>query len=307
VLSDLFPVKRRGQILAWFYAAIPFGGALGYALGAEVVRATGDWRYAFYAVVPPGILLGVWAFLMPEPPRGHADQVQTGKGKERFIDYLILARTPSYVLNTVGMTFMCFAMGGLAYWVPDYLKYRDVQPLFGLDPATAFGAMTALAGLIATLTGGWAGDALRGRFSGSYFLVSGTAMLLAFPQLLLMIWLPFPLAWLPLAGFVFCLFFNTGPTNTILANVTHPLLRAPGFALNILIIHLFGDAISPPVMGVIADHTNLNVAFYCVSGAVLLGGLFWLWGAMYLKRDTELAPTRSPRSNVPLSTDPSTP
>ena len=128
--------------------------------------------------------------------------------------------------------------------------------------------------------GGWAGDRLRDRFPGSYFLVSGAAMLVAFPLLLLTINLPFPLAWLPLAGFVFCLFFNTGPTNTILANVTHPQLRAPGFAFNILLIHLFGDVVSPPIMGAITDAFDMKAAFYAVSGTVLLGGLVWLWGAL---------------------------
>src|SRR5262249_56351187 len=119
----------------------------------------------------------------------------------------------------------------------------------GVPVATLLGALRALTGLVATLVGGWAGDVLKPRWSGSYFLVSGAAMVLAFPSLLAVVWLPFPLAWLPLAMFVFFLFFNTGPTNTIIANVTHPLLRAPGFAINILVIHLLGDAISPPIMG----------------------------------------------------------
>lgn len=30
VLSDLFPPARRGLVLAWFFAAIPFGSAIGY-------------------------------------------------------------------------------------------------------------------------------------------------------------------------------------------------------------------------------------------------------------------------------------
>jgi MFS family permease len=295
VLSDLYPVKRRGQILALFYAAIPFGGALGYALGDLAFKATDSWRTAFYLVVPPGILLGLWAFLMPEPRRGLSDAVEIGKRKERWADYKILLKTPSYVLNTAGMTLMCFAMGGLAYWAPDYLEWREVQPLFGvIPPKTAFGAMTALCGLLATLAGGWAGDALRNRYAGSYFLVSGLAMLFAFPMLLLMIALPFPLAWIPLALFVFGLFFNTGPTNTILANVTHPLLRAPGFALNILIIHLLGDVISPPIMGFIAGRFGRDASFQFVSAAVLLGGLLWLWGTRYLAFDTALAPNRLP-------------
>jgi len=292
LLSDLYPVKRRGQILAWFYAAIPFGGALGYALGDLVVRTTGNWRDAFYLVVPPGILLGAWCFMMKEPRRGAADHLAASNRKENWRDYLVLFQTPSYVLNCLGMTAMCFAMGGLAFWTPAYLEHRKVEPLFGVPPATAFGGITAITGLCATLIGGWAGDTLRGRIPGSYFLVSGLAMLVGFPLLLLMIRLPFPLAWIPLAGFVFCLFFNTGPTNTILANVTHPLMRAPGFALNILIIHLFGDAISPPIMGLIADRWDFDKAFYFVSVTVILGGILWIMGTRHLEKDTALAPRR---------------
>ncbi len=305
MISDLYPEKKRGQVLAWFYAAIPFGGALGYAIGAEVSKAAGNWRVPFYVVVIPGLLLGVCCFFMREPRRGQCEEIPGAapvvRRKERLIDYLILLRTPSYVLNTLGMTAMTFAMGGLAFWVAGYLNYRGVERLGPIDAVTAFGGLTALTGLAATLLGGLAGDWLRPRFSGSYFLVSGGAMVLAFPMLLLLIWLPFPWAWIPLVVFVFFLFFNTGPTNTILANVTHPLLRAPGFALNILVIHILGDAASPPLMGAVAGAFpssgrsfaglhGLDVAFLLVSFMVLLGGILWLWGAHYLERDTRRAP-----------------
>jgi MFS transporter, Spinster family, sphingosine-1-phosphate transporter len=293
MISDLYPKERRGQILAWFYAAIPFGGALGYAIGDGILKYTGSWRDAFFLVVPPGLLLGVVCFFMREPRRGQTD-LPTGatRDRERWSDYLILLKTPSYVLNTLGMTAMTFAMGGLAFWAPGYFEERGVPPLWGINPTTAFGGLTALTGLAATLLGGLAGDWLRPRFPGSYFLVSGVAMVLAFPLLLLMIVLPFPLAWIPLVLFVFFLFFNTGPTNTILANVTHPLLRAPGFALNILVIHLLGDAASPTLMGAIAGFSNLSWSFAFVSITVLIGGILWLWGARYLERDTALAPHR---------------
>jgi predicted MFS family arabinose efflux permease len=293
MISDLYPKNRRGQILAWFYAAIPFGGALGYALGDGVLKATGSWRMAFYLVVLPGLLLGLWCFLMREPRRGQTESdASLVRSRERLSDYLILLKTPSYVLNTLGMTAMTFAIGGLAFWVPGYFEERGVGPLWGIQPTTVFGGLTALTGLAATLLGGWAGDWLRPRFPGSYFLVSGAAMLVAFPMLLLMIYLDFPYAWIPLVLAVFCLFFNTGPTNTILANVTHPLLRAPGFALNILVIHLFGDAASPSIMGAIAGFSNLSWAFGLVSVTVLLGGILWLWGVRHLERDTALAATR---------------
>src|SRR5215210_7219265 len=31
IISDLYPLEKRGRVLAWFYMAIPVGSALGYA------------------------------------------------------------------------------------------------------------------------------------------------------------------------------------------------------------------------------------------------------------------------------------
>jgi MFS family permease len=311
IISDLYPVKQRGWVLAWFYMAIPVGSALGFALGSQVagVEAMG-WRWAFYLVVPPGLLLGLFCFMMRDPQRGQSDS-SDGRPIQhaRLADYRTILRTPSYVLNTAGMTAMTFATGGIAYWMTAYLKARGVSTFLGVNAGTAFGGMLAIAGLVATLTGGLAGDWLRRWFGGSYFLVSGVAMLLGFPAILLVIYVPFPLAWLFLFVAVFCLFFNTGPTNTILANVTHPAVRSSAFALNIFVIHLLGDAFSPFIIGGIHDFVSaqarrndldaqtaelqgLNIGFIVVSILVLAGGIFWLWGARYLERDTALAPTR---------------
>ena len=91
---------------------------------------------------------------------------------------------------------------------------------------------------------------------------------------------------------VFFLFFNTGPANTALANVAPPALRASAFAINILVIHLFGDVISPTIIGWIDDRSSLREGLLFLAGPILLSGLFWLWGTRYLDRDTELAPTR---------------
>jgi MFS family permease len=157
---------------------------------------------------------------------------------------------------------------------------------------TYFGAILAVGGLTATLAGGWLGDRLRPRFPGSYFLVSGWSALAALPLVLGVMWLPFPAAWICLFGAIFGLFMSTGPVNTILANVSPPALRSSGFALNILCIHALGDAISPPVIGAVADVSSLAVGFLVVSAFILLAGVFWLLGSRHLQRDTALAPTR---------------
>jgi MFS transporter, Spinster family, sphingosine-1-phosphate transporter len=117
-------------------------------------------------------------------------------------------------------------------------------------------------------------------------------MLVGFPFLLLTLHAGFPLIWVWLFVTCFCLFFNTGPTNTILANVTHPAIRAASFALNIFLIHAFGDVISPVVIGVVGDRYDMNRAFILVGAMFVVAGVLWLFGVRYLQRDTALAPTQ---------------
>jgi MFS family permease len=299
IISDLYPVKIRGRVLARFYVAIPVGSALGYVLGGWVANSgIGDWgaavlgakaeswRWAFYLVVPPGILLGLWSFFMRDPARGQADLAHTTRpAGVQWRDYLIFLRTPSYVFCTLGMTAMTFAIGGIAFWMPYYLETRPGAPAAS---TFIFGVVTVVAGLTATLLGGYLGDRLRGRFPGSYFLVSGVAMLAGFPVFLAVLETPFPWIWVLIFLTVFCLFFSTGPTNTILANVTHPSMRAAGFALNILIIHAFGDVISPVIIGLLSDwFQDMSKAFVVVGVMFVIAGVLWLLGARFLQRDTD--------------------
>jgi MFS transporter, Spinster family, sphingosine-1-phosphate transporter len=301
ILSDLFPVSIRGRILAWFYLAIPVGSALGYVAGGTVATAVvhwgittraESWRWPFYFVVPWGILLGVWALFKRDrrtaaPVAAAAPGATRAAPRPRMADYLVLLKIRSYVLDCAGMTAMTFAIGGIGFWMPDYVyKYRLHETVDLGKINLIFGIITVVTGFLATLLGGIAGDALRKRYPGSYFLVSAAGLLTGFPLVLAIVFTPFPWAWIFVALAVFCLFFNTGPSNTILANVTPPHIRATAFALNILVIHTFGDAISPPVIGWISDHYNMDVAFMVVSLTFLIGGVFWLWGARYLERDT---------------------
>jgi len=306
LIADLYPVERRGSVLAWFYMAIPVGSALGYVLGGGVAALADGWlslegwRWPFIAVVLPGLLLGVLCFRMREPPRGASDGVAPPQRKAGVADYLALARIPSYVLACIGMTAMTFAIGGIAFWMPRYIsEVRQAGSLAHVN--LVFGAITVVAGITATLLGGITGDRLRPRFPGSYFLVSGVGMLIACPAIVAMMYLPFPAAWVALFVAEFFLFFNTGPSNTILANVTQPSVRATAFALNIFFIHAFGDALSPPVLGWIAGRYSWNLAIYVVVIAMVVAAAFWLWGVQYLGRDTLAVSHASPATERPAS------
>ena len=295
--ADLYPLSRRGRVLAWFNMAIPVGSALGFVLGgffAHQWPQTG-WRWAFGVAVLPGVALGLLAIRRGR--RGMADLPVRGlAGPPARIAppgwraCAELFRTPSYVLCTAGMCAMTFALGGIGFWMVDYVQtFRAAGP----HAAEIFGLILVAAGLGATLLGGIAGDRLGRRRPGAYFLVSGAAMLVGFPVFLLVLRpsIPFPLAWVFVFLSCFCLFFNTGPTNAILANVTRPPLRPLAFGVNILLIHALGDVPSPMIVGLITDrcHGDMNVAFRAVAALFAVGGLCWLAGARFLARDTARA------------------
>ncbi len=355
LIADLYPLRRRGAVLAWFYAAIPVGSALGYALGGFLALHFG-WRWAFLGVVAPGLLLGVLCLFRrdqnrhatgshrrPGPQIGdlairHADDPtlpppgeQGGaalfpaeqapahpreskanapihpapdvpapaRGRLSLADYRTLLSNPSYLLDTAGMTALTFAIGGISYWMPAYLVARRAGDLATVN--MRFGAIVVVAGLAATLAGGWIADHLRDRLPGAYFLVSAAGLLAACPLIVAMLYAPFPAAWWLIAAAVFCLFFNTGPSNTILANVTTPAIRAGAFALNILLIHALGDALAPALLGHIVGPTRAlvagqptlihhwNAAFALVAALTAIGGTLWLLGARFLQSDTQKA------------------
>ena len=286
ILADLFPIDMRGRVMAIFYTAIPVGSALGYVIGG-VVGAHLGWRWAFYLVTLPGLLLGLLCFWQRDPrvSEHHLAQESARRG---IGDYLKLFRTRSYLINCVAQTLMTFVTGGLGFWVPAYLRYRNQSADVGV---TIFGLITVVAGLGSTLLGGVIADKMRSRFAGSYFWVSGIGMLIACPFFIVTLYIPFPAAWIAMFLAIFFLFLNTGPSNTALANVSLPAVRATAFAANIFVIHALGDVQAFWLLGYIGGHTNMHVAFLFVSGIIFISGVVWLMGVKYLPADTAAVET----------------
>jgi MFS transporter, Spinster family, sphingosine-1-phosphate transporter len=281
IISDLFPIETRGRVMAIFCAAIPVGSALGYVIGGLVGSHLG-WRWAFYVITPPGLLLGLLCFWQRDP-RGTTEHRERNSTRRGIREYLDLFRTRSYLINCIAQTLMTFVVGGLGFWVPAYLHFRGQSSEVGMP---IFGLITVVAGLVSTLLGGIVADKLRSRLAGSYFWVSGIGMLIACPFFIVSLYVPFPAAWIPMFAAIFFLFLNTGPSNTALANVSQPAVRATAFAANIFVIHAFGDVQAFWLLGYIAGHSNMHVAFLFVSGIIFLSGLVWLIGVKYLPADT---------------------
>ncbi|HSE42400.1 MAG TPA: MFS transporter, partial [Acidobacteriota bacterium] len=216
-----------------------------------------------------------------EPPRP-AQQVENPTPAETL---KFLRHTPSYLYNLAGTAALTFASGGLAYWFPTFLsRMRGWQ----ITSATQFfGAITVLAGVTGTLFGGFIADSWQTKNRRAYFYVSALGMLVAAPLAVGAIviqnraWV-FPLVFLA----EFFLFFNMSPLNAAIISVVQSKMRATAMALNILFIHVLGDAVSTWVIGKVSDTTgSLTLGVLVGPIAILAGGLILLAGAKSLERD----------------------
>jgi MFS transporter, Spinster family, sphingosine-1-phosphate transporter len=277
MISDLFPPEKRGRIMSLFFLAIPLGSAAGFLAGGMLGQAYG-WRSAFLITGLPGLLLAALALRMHEPPRGAFDSGMPAHPPPLRDVLPTLARNFEYRWTVIGYTAQTFAIGGLAFWMPDYL-----QTTRGMKEGPAglmFGTCTVIGGIVGTVVGGWIGEKLRGRVRHPYLVLSGVTSFLCGPiavaafgttdlvtmQILLILAMTL-------------LFCSMGPINTVLVNCVAPGIRATAQAVCIFLIHVLGDALSPTLIGAVADASDLARAVFLVPLALCLAGVAWLYGA----------------------------
>jgi predicted MFS family arabinose efflux permease len=254
LLADCYVAERRARMLGIFYAAIPIGSALGYMVGGAVGASHG-WRAAFFVAGAPGAALAFLLLLLTEPRRGAMDPPVAARAAVPMglkPSLRALARRPSYVVNTAAQIIYTFAMGGLATWMPTYfVRVREI-PL--AQASFTFGLLLVIAGFVGTLAGGRIASAVAQRRPGADFMVSGWSLLASLVFTLFAILAPQPIVFWP-AMFVtlVLLFVNIGPLNAAMANVLPAELRARGFAVTTMLIHLLGDAASPWIIGEVSD------------------------------------------------------
>jgi len=295
IIADLYSKDLRSRKLAYFYLATPVGSALGYILGGYIGEYYG-WRAVFLVGGMPGLVFALLAFLMVEPKRGQNDDaVLPAVGLSLPATIKRLLRTPAWRINTIGLALMTFTIGGLALWMPAYLE--RVHGMTSGEAGTIFGGITVLAGIIGTLAGGRLGDRMQARSPGGYFRLSGIGLLCSAPFIVLMT----TLSWLPaIFAVVFVaelfLFLNTGPLNAALVGCVPVQMRGAAFAVNVLCIHAFGDALSNVLLGVVSDAATpvlgsaaagLSLAVAVTAIPVAIGGVVLLRGGRWIARQPQ--------------------
>jgi MFS family permease len=277
LISDAFSATMRNNALTIFYVAIPVGAALGYLLGGEI-SANWGWRYAFIWVGFPGLVLALVLLPFREPLRGQADMTQgQAVAKPALRDYSKLFANPKYQLVVWGYVAYTFAQGAFAFWGPTFLE--TVHHLPAPKPDRFFGAVLVVAGLVGTLTGGFAASAWQKRNPAGYAWTLACTTLAAVPTAFAAVLASSATAVMAfLAVTMFLLFLSTGPINTLIIESVPVNLRASAMALSIFMIHLFGDMWSPEIVGRLADAwgRDLKKGVLLLPFVLFIGGLLWL-------------------------------
>ena len=282
MISDLYPARMRTRTLSYFYVAIPVGSAAGFALGGWLGQHYG-WHMAFIVGGLPGLLVALLTLFMPEPVRGAMEEGPI-PAKVPFREGLrALGNNRVFWFNTAGYTLATFAVGGLGHWMPTFLMEERAMSLdtAGLRLRRGDGS------------GGPAGDAGRRLARGSRGApdapgrhvrlrhrpaARGAPDVRRDPGAA-----PRP----PSSAFIFVaqfmLFLISGPINNAIVSCVGPDFRAFAMGLNVLFIHLLGDAISPPLIGAIADRGTLAQAIELNALPVLLGGAVLIFGVRAMR------------------------
>jgi MFS family permease len=278
LLADLFPEERRGRMLSIFYLAIPVGTAMGYILGGSLGHHFG-WRTPFYVAALPGFVFALIFLFLPEPERGSSDHLSATPDRATLRG---LTHNGAFWTATLGMAMMTFALGGISVFLPKFLsQYRGMS----LDRANLLlGASIGANGIVATLFGGWLGDRLLRKTDAAYYLVSGASMALGIPAMAAALYIAGRPMMPGIVAAEFLLLVSTGPLNAAIVNSVSAPIRSSAIGVNLIVIHLLGDAFSPPLMGYISDHSSLPAAFLAAIVATALSALVLFYGMRYAPR-----------------------
>ena len=247
LLSDYFPSKMRATVQAIFSSAIAVGTGVAFFIGGWIGASLG-WRFAFYFLGFPGLLLALFVLLLREPERGIRD---TAAAKNK-VDWKGLFKVKEFKYLLLGYAFFGIASNSVSIWVPTFLV--RTHSLNIAEVGAWVGIATVIGGLPGTVLGGMVADKLKLRRKGGRLLYSSLAALLCIPFWLLLLFidsvslqivctgalLAFALSWL-------------GPAAADINDIAGPHLRGLAIGVYFFVVNVIGYGIAPPLYGKVND------------------------------------------------------
>eukprot|EP00823_Brevimastigomonas_motovehiculus_P003231 TRINITY_DN1950_c0_g1_i1.p1 TRINITY_DN1950_c0_g1~~TRINITY_DN1950_c0_g1_i1.p1 ORF type:complete len:678 (-),score=153.87 TRINITY_DN1950_c0_g1_i1:44-2077(-) len=214
-------------------------------------------------------------------------------------EIIFLFSSPIYVSLVFGYAAQTFVVGSFAFYGIQYVHNQ-----LHIESNMAFGALTVICGLVGTFAGGFLLDRVR-RVSTDLkisvklalkwiFILSCVAVPLGvFPFSLFTSEVPF---FLLLGACELCLFACIAPINSAILWSIPTRYGGLAIAMSVLIIHAFGDAVSPPILGALLVRTNDDWVFCMflltlwLLWSVLIFGIGYWWASRVTNRISQNKP-----------------
>ena len=253
LLGDLFPSQQRSRAISLFMLGLPLGTGASFLVSGTIVHLTGGWRPALFVAALPGVLLGVLALALPEPPRGAAEGRPIAAPVLRGSAIAAIVRIATLRWIMLSGALINLILYALAAFLSSFLiRYHGLD----IGAASRFNALlVGIGGSVGMLAGGWLGDRVARRGVEQRLRLAAGALLLAAPALWLALRQP------PGAIWVFMLFMFPGTLllytyySTVYATiqeVVEPARRATAMAVYFLVFY-FATALGLYGFGVLSD------------------------------------------------------
>ncbi|XP_071946615.1 protein spinster homolog 1-like [Antedon mediterranea] len=305
IIADLFTGNRRTQMLMLFYFAIPVGSGLGYIAGSGIADLFGMWQAAFRVTPFLGVVSVIAVILcIREPRRGQAESNNRNFWNTSYLDDLkALKRNRSWMWSSLGFVSVAWVVGALSLWAPNAIKYAyKIQGKDTKNVDFLFGGITCISGFVGVIIGTVGAQWYRKYNPRADPLVCAIGLIVGAPFLYLGLMLAPILdyaAWGLILIAEILLFLNWALVPDILLYVVLPTRRATASALQMLMGHALGDALSPWIIGAISDgirhHMDLSedynnfyslqYALYITTFITVLGGGAFLANALFIEQD----------------------
>ena len=281
LLSDYFPVRMRASVTAIYSSAIALGSGLALALGGQLEAQLG-WRWAFFLLGFPGLLVCLLVLSLREAKRGATERepVRYTAG-----DWKVLFKSVPLRYHYLGYALFGLASNQLSIWgVSFFARVHGLDlKLIGL----LGGLLSLLAGVPGTIVGGVLADRLRRKGRGGRMFFSAACALLSAPLWVALLFSNGAAVLLAANFFLLALSLMwLGAAAADVHDIAGPQLRGLGVAIYFFAVNLAAYVIGAPLVGRLNDAlgagANPQMMRYgllvCPIASVLAALLLWLGG-----------------------------
>jgi MFS family permease len=277
LLSDYFPVRMRATVQGTYSSGIALGGGLAFFLGGWIGQVHG-WRWAFYLLGFPGLILAALVFLLREQPRG---RTETPASMQQAADWTLLFRSVPLRYIYLGYALFGLATNNLGIWVPTF--FVRVHHMSLMVIGTAAGILSVVVGIPAMILGGFFSDRFSRIFSGGRMAFTATAALVSVPLWFLLLFVNniVLLVIVNIVLYALALMW-VGPATADVHDLAGPHLRGLAIGIFFSTVNIFAYGIGSPLIGKLSDVLGVATApeqmrlsllicpVACVLGALLL-------------------------------------